>query len=352
MKVLRSFAVLCLLTLSLRAEPSTEEIYTEILNRHQELENYFAVYEGEAPGGKTLLSAISFHGSAKMASVHTQLFIDDELVVQLLQATTPDLGIVLNGEMALHLKDAQLILQKLGDILALLYSDNDAHLGLWSPALSLSKEMMSSQLTISSKPLLPWTSEGLPAGSKHTTEGKLTVFTIPGGSTYRVQTATGILQQQNFPNEDGDRTLVLKELQTDLSAEAISGFIKEFIPNTLKEENLRNHPLFAAVQGQMLNGLVEKVDSGELPLPLLRERLEKARPLLDSYFTAVYPAEFWKEQEGEQQVIVEEQWQLMGLASQPVQAKSEEGKAAAALLVETFKKEFSAFSANQTVSPN
>ena len=268
-------AWLVLTTFSQGAERTTEEAFAAILAHHQRLESYFAVYAGEAPGGKTVTAAISFDGPSGMASVHTQFMINGEIVAAPLQAITPELGIVISGQEALQLKDAPFILDRLEKVADSLFHENERALGIWTPALSMTAETMAAQLSITSQPQMPWLREKLPEGTTHLFDGEFTIFTTPEGCTFRVENSTGILQRQNFPNEQGDRTLVLKELQTDLSPEEISTFISGYVPANLQVRSLREHPLLAHIQQQMLREFIALIDQQQTVDSEITQTVEK-----------------------------------------------------------------------------
>ena len=351
-----------ILATSLGSQPSTEKVFEELLARHQEIESYFAVYEGAAPGGKTVKAAISFHGPAQMASVHTQFAIDGEVVAAPLQAITPELGIVMSGQDALQLKDATLILGPLARIAKLLFESKKQPLGTWSPALSMTKETMAAQLSITSQPQMPWLHKELPAGTTHVVDGKFTIFTTPDGCVSQVQNATGILERQNFPNDQGDRTLVLKELQTNLSPDEISTFISGYLPANLEVRSLGSHPLLANLQHQMLTELVASVDAGHSSYEKVSTMTPQLKPLLHEYFNAIYPPDFWKKtgkpnsyremQAEEIQKFVKEQWQTNGLKPEALKPKTKDGRMVADLLTTILKNEFFVFLENKATPPS
>ena len=358
MRILANLGVLLALATSLRAEPSAKEAFAELLARHQKLESYFAVYEGSAPGGKTVKAAISFHGPAQMASVHTQFKIDGKVVAAPLQAITPELGIVMSGQDALQLKDTPLILGPLSKIAELLFEGKERPLGTWSPALSMTKDTMAAQLSITSQPQMPWLHEELPEGTTHVDEGKITIFTTPEGCISHVQNTTGILERQNFPNEQGDRTLVLKELQINLSPAEISTFIKGYVPANLEVRSLGSHPLLANLQHQMLTELVAYVDAGQSSYDKISALTPQLKPLLHEYFNAIYPTDFWSQtgkentlhgkRKEELRRMVESQWQANGLKPEGLKPKTKDGRMVADLLTTILKNEFLTFLENKT----
>ncbi|MGJ8726187.1 MAG: hypothetical protein ACSHYB_16645 [Roseibacillus sp.] len=363
MKILAPLSLLLSLATSLLgAEPSTEEVFEELLARHQKLGSYFAAYEGKAPGGKTVTAAISYHGPSQMASVHTQFSIDGKIVAAPLQAITPQLGIVMSGQNALHLKDAPLILGPLAKVAGVLFGGKERPLGTWTPALSMTKDTMAAQLSISYQPQMPWLYRKLHADTTYVVDGDFIIFTTPDGCTSRVQSATGILQRQNFPNDEGDRTLVLKELQTDLSADEISTFINGYIPANLEAHSMRSHPLLANLQHQMFVEFVAFVEASRTSELQVSKRLEEAKPLLHDYFNALYPSDFWVRPDEEAAAhelrmekvrsVVKSQWDANGLTPEGLHPTTMDGELAAELLTSTLKKEFLLFLENKTASQN
>ena len=356
-------ATLLLLTFTVLegAELTTEEAFQEILVRHQKIESYFAVYEGEAPGGKTVKAAISYHGPSQMASVHTQFQIDGQMVAAPLQAITPELGLVMSGQNAIHLKDASSILQQLTRVAALLFPNKEQPLGTWSPALSMTKETMAAQLTITYQPQMPWIRGRLPKGTTHAVDGEFTIFTTPEGSVSKVQSATGILQSQSFPNQDGDRTLVLKELQTNLSTAEVSTFINGFVPSNLEEMSMRSHPLLANLQHQILTEFVIEVDEGQSSYREFSKLIPSFKPLLNDYFNAIYPTDFWPRPDeekafSEEQMLklreeVKTEWDFDSFQPEKLHPKTSDGEMVAKLLTTTFKDEFLAFLQDRTTLP-
>lgn len=232
MRIFGYLIILLASVTSLSAQQSTEKVFQEILARHQEVKSYFAVYEGDAPGGKSLNAAISFHGPGKIASVQLQLLIDGKVVAQPFQAVAPDLGLIVGGSKTLQLKDTQVILEKLVNVLTSFFETDAPPIEAWRASLFMSADSMNARLGFPVSLSMPWVDIKLPEGTTHSVDGELTIFTTPNGSVSHVQTATGILKYQNFPNEEGDRTLVLKQLQTDLSEEEIFEFTRVSTPPT------------------------------------------------------------------------------------------------------------------------
>ena len=362
MRILPHLNAMLVLATSQGGELSTEEVFDELLARHQKTESYFAVYEGEAPGGKTITAAISYHGPSQMASVHTQFFLDGEIVAAPLQATTPELGIVISGQNALHLKDASPILEQLTKVAVLLLPDKKRPLGTWTPALSMTKETMAAQLSISYHPQMPWVRDRLPLESTHEAVGNLTVFTTPEGCVSKVQSTTGILESQNFPNDEGDRTLVLKELQTGLSADEIAAFIKGYVPADLDVQSMRDHPLLAYIQRQMLVKFVAFVDNSDLTSTEVSTLLQKIKPLFKDYLNTIYPPDFWLQPDGrtacheermkELREVAESQWKNNGLQLEGLHPQTQGGEMAAKILTSGLKREFLIFLDNKAKASN
>ena len=270
-------------------EQSTSEVFEELLTTHNQLESYFAVYEGTAPGGKSINAVITCYPKANITAIQAQFLIGGRVVAEPLQVTMPKLGIAINGSEALHLHDANLILGELGKAFSSLYSNNNEPLGRWSPALSLSKENASAQLTFSPNLYVPWLRGELPENTTYVKSDKHVTFITPDNATYQVQLKTGILERQNYPNEEGDRTLILKELQLDLSEAEIEAFASQLIPPNLPKTNFREHSLFSQIQLDVIQRLVNLVDNNIVTVAQVQERLQAAKYEIEDYLAIAYP---------------------------------------------------------------
>lgn len=282
-------------------------------------------------------------------------------MAEMFQAYTPELGFFASGPEVLHFKDSPEILKKLTAILASIGDDEPSPLKIAGPAFFLTKESMNSQLGMGTTTNLPWWNGSLPDKTSVTEKEELTIFETPEGSEFQVQTETGILHYQNFPNEKGDRTLTLKDLQTDLSEEEIQEFIRASLPAKLKIMSLRDLPLFANIQNQLFSVLVLVVDEGHCTVKELEERLSGAKPAFRDFFNTAFPPEFWEhklaespaaadqdEQENFRKGLAQKQWQKYGLKAAQLGGKTEQGKAAAKLLAETYQEIFLEFSLEKT----
>ena len=270
-------------------EADASEVFDELLTTHNQLDSYFAVYEGTAPSGKSINAVVAYHKEGNLSAVQAQFLANGIIVAAPLQVTMPQLGIVINGGSTAHLHDAHVIIEKLLEVFSSLQLDDENPLGSWSPALSLSKETASAQLTISAIPQVPWLHDELPNNTTYVESDKHITFTTPDNATYEIQSETGILQRQNYPNEQGDRTLILKELEIGLSEIEITTFISQLIPSGLPKVSFRKHTLFTHVQTSVLQRLVDLVDSKTITPQQVKESLQEFSSEIEDYLTFIYP---------------------------------------------------------------
>lgn len=342
-------------------EATASEAYDELLARYQKLESYFAVYDSQAPGNKQLTAAICFHEPGNMAAIQAEVRIEGVVVAEIFQAYTPELGFFASGPEVLHFKDTPEILEKLIAIFAVIGDGDASSFKVAGPAFFLTKKSMNSQLVMGSTTKLPWWDGPLPEKTSVAEKEELTIFKTPEGAEFRVQTETGILKYQNVPNEEGDRTLTLKDLQTDLSEEEIQEFIRASLPPKLKIKSLRDLQIFTNIQNQFFGALVLAADEGHTTAEELEERLTKAKPAFTEFFNTVFPPEFWEsklaespaeedqdEQENFRKELAQNLWQTYGLKAAQLEGKTEQGKAMAKLAAETYQKNFMEFAIEQT----
>ena len=84
-------------------------------------------------------------------------------------------------------------------------------------------------------------------------------------------------------------------------------------------------------------------------------------PLLQDYFNAIYPPDFWPKPGEDSAVyqgqmkqlreVVRSQWDANGLKAEELHPKTKKGEMAADLLTSTLRKEFLSFLDNKTTNP-
>lgn len=279
----------------LNLEDRLEQLHTE----HRKLESYFASYQGTAPNGKSLTAVIAYHGEAKMAAVQAQFKLNGEVVVTPLQATTPELGMVLFDELILQMPDAETWVASLTETASALYSDESKALGNWGPVTALSRERAEVHLNIAVNRRLPWLLEDLPEGTTFREEDENLLFETPDGASYRVHSQTGLLIAQRYPNEEGERTLTLIEQKINLPAAEIEARIESLVPAETKRISIKEHPLFFQLQEQSARQVVTMVEEENLTIDGLKARLKRAR--IREYLEETFPNAY-------QLVASEEKW--------------------------------------------
>ena len=364
MRFLFFLAYLAAAVSSQGAEVTAKEAYHQLLENYETLDSYFAVYDSKAPGEKELTAAVTFHGPAQMAAVQAQLKVKGEIVGEIFQAYTPELGFFMSGPQVLHLKDTPLIVEKLFDIAESILGEAPHHLEIGSPSLYLTKESILSQLSIGTSSKVPWCDEEISEKTTYSEQGDLAIFVTPDGATLHIQEETGILEFQSFPNEEGDRTLVLKELDVGLSEEEVLEFIRASLPQDLKEVSLRDYELFTSLQSQILGVFVKSGDEDKLTPERMQQHLVEAKPAIADYFNASYPPEFWKtavaeasvnEDKDAQGKILKEMVAKLSttqvIKAGQLNAKTDNGRAVAQVIANTFRDEFTAFALAQVGFP-
>ena len=346
------------------------ETLTQVRENHSKLESYYAVYEGTAPGGKSINAVIVHHKKGKLAAVQAQFLVNGKIVAAPLQVSTPNLGLVLGGSHLVNLHDTHDVLGKLSSVLAILYGEPKFSLGDWAPALSLSKETAAAQLTLTADAQVPWLRGTFPKETTVTQLENHLSFQTPDQALYQVQSQTGILQRQTYTNQGHERTLILKSLETNLSEEEISAFIDKIIPPDISVKSIREHALLIQLQLSSLQQIINSIESQTLTLTQVKERLAKSDSAIKRYLLTIYPdaanqiagPDKWKEaiqtlstkeQSGlakELAHVVRNGWKTPLLLDQTtLLSREEDGKKAANLLIEKFNTIFLSLAIEQAL---
>lgn len=286
----RAVFALCItfLPASLTGEKS-EILLEELTTAHAKVGSYFAHYQGESADGKSINAVFAFHEAGQMAALEAEFIVDGSVVAAPLQIVTPAYGLIYGGEDPQHFHDVDVIIRKLDEVAEILCGSHRDKLDTWSPALFLTDQTAKAQLSLSGQRKLPWKDADWKEITAAQKENDIVTFQTPEGANYAIDAKTGILKEQNFPNEQGDRTLVLKELLVNLSEEEIRAFIETLVPKQLEKTSFRESPLFNQLEAQTVNRFISLVDDKTLSLNEAEKRVSAVNQILMGYLSLTQP---------------------------------------------------------------